>query len=213
MKRMIIFSVGVICLLAINVLTAQEDKKPSLLDVLTAEEEKKASSLDVLTAEEDKEANASMPCVTLSGTDSQVAERGYQRVLTPEEWAKLWQKHKGKESVGNYDFFYDPLGLPLIDFNQFMVIAIFQGSSWNSAGLNAVSVSDEVDRITFRFEDKPYGTAGANGGAQKVKVYGFFIVPKTNKPVIIEEKVCRSKTAGEWDLKQRIKFDEIRGKQ
>ena len=68
------------------------------------------------------------PLVTLTGTDSHVKERSYHRVTSEDEWIKIWQRHKGEKESKDYDLFYNPLGLPYIDFEKCMVIAVFQGS-------------------------------------------------------------------------------------
>jgi hypothetical protein len=70
-----------------------------------------------------------------------------------------------------------------------MVIAIFQGAGWNNAGLKLVSISDEDNRIAVRFSNKGYQTGGPDGGGRKVTAYGFFVVPRSTKPVVIEEDV------------------------
>jgi hypothetical protein len=124
------------------------------------------------------------PCVMITGANSRVTKSRYQRITSADEWARVWQEHKGKKPAAEYDLHYDPLTLPLIDFDNYMVIAIFQGNGWNSAGLKAVSIVEEGNRIVFRFDHKSYQTMG---GADKVTVYGFFVVPHSKKPVVLEE--------------------------
>jgi hypothetical protein len=68
-----------------------------------------------------------------------------------------------------------------------MVIAVFQGSGVNNAGLKAVALLEEKDRIVFRFENKGYQTAGRGSGGQQVTVYGFFVLPRSSKTVVLEE--------------------------
>ncbi|NLE39440.1 MAG: hypothetical protein GX621_15570, partial [Pirellulaceae bacterium] len=85
---------------------------------------------------------ATRPLVTLTGTDSQIKERGYYRIMSEKEWIKIWQRHKGVEAPDGYDLFYNPLGLPDINFGKCMVIAVFQGSGWNDAGLRVISVHE-----------------------------------------------------------------------
>ena len=126
------------------------------------------------------------PLMTLTGADSHVKERSYHRVASESEWIKTWQRHKGAKESKDYDLFYDPLGLPQIDFEKCMVIAVFQGSSWNSAGLKAVAVVEEKDRIVLRFENKGYQT---KGGGEQAMVYGFFVLPRSSKTVVLEENV------------------------
>jgi hypothetical protein len=144
-----------------------------------------------VAASADPAAEATHPYVTLTGADSHVKERSYRRVASEEDWIKIWQRHKGEKESEDYDLFYDPLGLPSIDFEKCMVIAVFQGSSCNSAGLKAVTILEEKDRIVLRFEDKSYQTGGfdADGGRKQVTVYGFFVLPRSRKTVVLEENV------------------------
>ena len=120
------------------------------------------------------------PCVVLTGADSHVSERSYHRITSATEWVARWRKHKGKKPDDA------PAGLPLVDFDRFMVIAIFQGRAVNSAGLKAVSITVNEDRIVFRFDDDSYQTAGEG---KDVTVYGFFVVLRSNKPLVLEEDV------------------------
>lgn len=163
-----------------------------------------------VTAEGGKEVAVVNPCVVLTGADSHVLESGYHRITSMEDWTEIWQKHKGQKNGEKYNLYYDPLGLPLVDFARFMVIVIFQGSHWNSAGLKAVSISEQEDRIVFRFDDKSYQTVGsdADGGGKPVTVYGFFVVPRSAKPLILEEDVQR--IIGEPPVwKERITFPKM----
>jgi hypothetical protein len=114
-------------------------------------------------------------------------------VTSLEEWTRVWQEHKGAEAGGKYDAFYDKLTLPLVDFDSYMVIAIFQGECWNTAGLTVVSIFEDDSHIVIRFRNKSYSTAsystegeGGDGG-EKVTPYGFFIMPRSTKPTILEE--------------------------
>ena len=121
------------------------------------------------------EEKATRPLVTLTGTDSQVKERSYHLIRSEKEWIKIWQRHKGAKESENYDLFYNPLGLPEVNFEKCMVIAAFQGSGWNSAGLRAVSVLEEKDRIVLRFVSKGYQTAGpGSGSGRPVSVFKTF---------------------------------------
>ena len=121
------------------------------------------------------------PCVVISGADSHVKKPRYLRITSSKEWVKVWEEHKEEEP--NID----------IDFDRFMVIAVFQGESVNSASLKCDSVVEKNEKILFRFDDISYQTMGPgpDGGAQKVTVYGFFILPRSPKPVVLEENVQR----------------------
>lgn len=133
------------------------------------------------------------PCVVISGADSRVTKRQYFRITSPEQWARIWQEHKGERPTDSYDFFHNPLTLPEIDFDRYMVIAVFQGESVNSAGIKAVSISESDDRILFQFEHKGYQTLSSaeHDGENKATAYGFFVIQRSNKSMAIEEDVQR----------------------
>jgi hypothetical protein len=136
---------------------------------------------------EDSAGQAKRPLVTLTGADSQVKERSYHRISSEAKWIKIWQQHRGEKESKDYDLYYNPLGLSYIDFEKCMVIAVFQGSGWNSAGLKAVEILENKEGIILRFEGKGYQTAGPGGGGKKVNVYGFFVLPRTEKTIILKE--------------------------
>jgi len=161
-----------------------------------------------ISAEQKNAAAIVRPCVTITGADSKVSERSYHRITSEEDWTRVWQKHKGQKEGGEYDLYYNPLGLPVVDFDRYMVIGIFQGSGMNSAGLNAVSVSEEQDRIVFRFKNRYYQTAGPDGGGKEVTVYGFFVIPRSAKSVILEEDV-QGLIGGPPVWKERIAFPKL----
>ncbi len=138
---------------------------------------------------EDNAHQTTRPLVTLTGADSHVKERSYYRITSEDEWITIWQRYKGAKESKGYDLFCNPLGLPNIDFEKCMVIAVLQGSGWNSAGLTAVAVLEAKDGIVLRFRDKFYQTGGPHGGGKQVAVYGFFVLPRSNKTVVLEENV------------------------
>ena len=140
------------------------------------------------SAAEDTAPQTMKPSVTLTSSDSQVKECGYHRVTSEDEWIKVWQRHKGAKEAKDYDLYFNPLNLPFIDFKTCMVIAIFQGDGTNSAGLKAVEVLEDKTSIIFRFKDKFYQTFGGEGVGTK-SVYGFFVLPRSTKTVILQEDV------------------------
>jgi len=131
------------------------------------------------------------PAVVISGADSKILEREYHRVVTLQDWAVLWQRHKGLEYSGEYDLFYDHAGLPLVDFERFMVLGIFQGKSVNSAGLQAISLAYQSGRIVFKFDDKAFQSGGPEADAAVPSPYGLFVIPKSDLPLVLEEDVRR----------------------
>lgn len=147
-----------------------------------------------------------LPCVALYGLDSQIGEKGYLRITKQSEWVKLWRKHKGDQSGGEYDFEHDPLGLPIVDFNQFMVLALFEGHDESPFGFQAESISETPDEMTIRF----VGMGNSTGFAKEFEgnpecsveesaapirhAYGFFFVPKSSKAIILQKMFKKSNT-------------------
>ena len=149
-----------------------------------------------------------VPCVALSGADSEVAAAECHRVTNLADWAALWLKHLGRAGSGKYDLYYDKLGLPLVDFDRYMVMAIFEGQTWNCAGLTAVSIEENPDRVVLRFVRKSYQTLGPDGGGRKVTPYGFFVVPRSTKRFVIEEDV-HGLIGGAPEWKERATFPAL----
>ena len=191
-----------------------------------------ALSTSSLRADEDNKTEVSKPCLILSGNDSHISEPAYKRILTLDKWAKVWQQHKGEESTEQYDYFYDPLGLPMVDFSKFMVIAIFDGNRSQAAGLFCNSVSDDGNTITIKFDKKTYATDSGFGEDEnkaikqkKENVYGFFVIPKSYQRLVLEQRIYGSKqleTASNLDAnraerpdsqwQQCIKFEAVKDK-
>jgi hypothetical protein len=147
------------------------------------------SGLMVVAAEKDA-GKSPKPCVAISGTDSHVKKPRYLRITSSEEWAKVWKEHKGEET--NID----------IDFDRFMVLAVFQGETVNSAGVTFYSMTEEGDKILFKYLNHAFQTLG---GADAVTVYGFFVVPQSKKSVVLIDGT-RTIPTGEirWDEKGTI---------
>lgn len=140
------------------------------------------------------------PVVVISGDDSKILEREYHRVVTLHDWAVLWHRHKGLKLSGEYDLFFNHAGLPLVDFERYMVLGIFQGKSVNSAGLKAISLSYQTGQIVFKFDDKSFqSTDGPTANATVPSPYGLFVIPKSDWPMVLEEDVRRLISgAPEW---------------
>ena len=131
------------------------------------------------------------PRLVITGADSHVTKGRYQRITSAEEWTRVWQEHMGEKPTGHDDHTLAPLAVPRIDFDKYMVIAVFEGESWNSWGLTDVSVSEEDNRLVLQFSSNWYQTDGPDGGGEKVTVYGFFAVPRSTKPVVVVEEAPR----------------------
>ncbi len=144
--------------------------------------------------------------VSWIGADSRIEKPRYARITTAEEWAKVWHEHKGTAPTpgGHGD-----LAVPRIDFSACVVIAVFQGKAYNSNGVEVVSAAEDAGRMLVRFDDLSYQTMGPDGGGVEVSAYGLFVLPRTAKPVVLEEDV-QGLIGQPPKWKERARFDAIR---
>ena len=141
------------------------------------------------------------PFVTLSGADSHVTDARCLRITTADAWAATWLEHVGASAKPKYDLFYNKAGLPVVDFEKCMVIAVFAGATSNTAGVSAWSgpiedpeaevktptaAGDDVLRLSWH----RYQTGGTDerGGRQDVTPFGFFIVPRSPAPLVVQDR-------------------------
>lgn len=130
------------------------------------------------------------PVVAMTGATSAIAKEGYHRVQNEQALARLWLQHRGKpQPDGEYGFFYNDAGVPEVDFERYEVVAIFGGTTVNSAGFAVESIADEPGRRLVRFDHRHYQTAGPDGGAKSATPFAFFVLPRTSSPIVLEENV------------------------
>ncbi len=152
------------------------------------------------------------PYVSWSGSESAIKTRCALLAASEKEWTDIWLRHKGvKEKwTGIYDTFYNPAALPDVNFAECMIIALFEGESSNSAGLVVCEIEESEKELHIRYENKSYQTMGPDGGGRKAAPFGLFVVPKSEKTVIIEEKVRRLKNSPPlWKERARIEMGQL----
>jgi hypothetical protein len=139
------------------------------------------------------------PWVVWSGPNSQIGDASYRRITSGAEWQNLWLTHTGKtlaEAAAD---------IPQIDFQQGMVVTVLQGARFNCRGVTAVSVTETTDTITFRFAGQYYQTSEK---ADAVKPFGFFLLPRSGKSLVLEENV-QSMIGQPPVWKVRAQFDAV----
>jgi hypothetical protein len=148
------------------------------------------------------------PYVGLWGAHSKVKRKSFHRITTPEAWTALWLRHRGREAK-SHSAYYNEAGVPDIDFERCMVVAIFQGEAWNSAGVKVLSVTEDEARLLLQYDDRSYQTAGPNGGGVRVTAFGFFVLPKSTRELVVEENLQGLK--GRPDrYRERARFPALR---
>lgn len=110
-----------------------------------------------------------------SGPNSGVKKARAEILTTEDQWKKTWAEH-------------DPAAeLPKIDFEREMVLAIFDGDSWNSRGfyVHELLVGDNAATI-IRVDETTYQSMGEGN---RVTPFGIFVITRTERPVTVEENV------------------------
>lgn len=164
-----------------------------------------------------KDATLVEPFVVLSGSTSPVREREYHRIRNREDWRRLWCRLKGETPEEWQGAVYDRWirNLPEVDFLQCEVVAILRGGRGHTG-----VVVESIDRDGVRFlhfivvsqrdpifPQPPPGEAAALADLPAAGgPYDLFVLPRTDLPLVIEERVQEGKT-GEVRYVERARFD------
>lgn len=95
------------------------------------------------------------PAVTFAGSYSQITEREYVRIHDPISWRTLWERHAGENAERDS---YGEIVVPAINFDEFMVIGVFNGEAWNTRDMHCTEQQDG-DELRIRFDAGTYQTA------------------------------------------------------
>lgn len=133
--------------------------------------------------------NPVQPTSSLVGPHSAIVVAAYHRVRSPEALQQVWQQHTAGQPPSPVGSPPHPASLPAVDFATSEVVALFAGAGWNSDGLTAVSVTDETGCRRFRYQHLSYQTEGLDGGGVEVAPFGFFVVPRSDLPLVLERNV------------------------
>ncbi len=151
-----------------------------------------------------------LPAVGFWGADSKREKADHRRVMTRDEWIKVWLEHVGVDRSRHSDH-RNKAGVPEIDFKRRMVLAIFRGRMKNSAGVRVVSITESADRIVVRLGDRAYSSEEPG---RDVTPYGFFVLRRSSKLLVLEENVQsrrgkRGLRGGEPIWKVRAHFSPV----
>ena len=147
------------------------------------------------------------PCLLLTGANSAVREARVELVSTSEDWARLWLEHRGAPPVERYDLFLNKAGLPVVDFETHVVVAVFVGETANVAGLRveAVEPGEASDHATLRYASNSYQTLGES---EPARPFGFFVLPRGDRPLVVEEQLYSM--VGPTRIEMRASFPGLR---
>jgi len=126
------------------------------------------------------------PLVQWAGFTSK-HEPGFFLIQGQADWQKLWFEHSGASPDLQYTQYRHIA--PKIDFTRAMVVAYFRGPSVNADGEVATSIQDLPDQFLVRFEHSGFQNSGPGprGGAVDTTPFGLWVIPLTEKPIVIQE--------------------------
>jgi RNA polymerase sigma factor (sigma-70 family) len=139
------------------------------------------------------------PIVLWTGPNSAVAKQTYARITEREEWEKIWKRHVGEKGVDGKEV------LPEVNFDAYMVVAVFDGDTFNSRGFDAFSITEDKEQVVVRLQSRSFSTVGPDGGAIAVRPYGFFLLPRSTKRLVFERDVRTMRNqAPKWKEVARV---------
>jgi hypothetical protein len=137
------------------------------------------------------------PVMVWKGLDSKQTKEFFARCTTQQEWTAVWMKHCGV-AKGRYDVI-----CPEVDFDNYMVVVLFEGESGQNSGTRFREVIEEKDCIRVRYES-PFGQVVILGTDEGVKIISdvgeidlekkqnnflFVVLPMSKKPMAVEQDV------------------------
>jgi hypothetical protein len=178
-----------------------------------------------VTAQERTGSTKLEPYAVLSGCDSAVERREYHRITNRDDWLALWRRNDGEKREPWQRASYERwvLGLPEIDFERCMVVAVLEGST-DFTGVSLVSCVDDGEVVRFRFlagwqrdpifpspppEDPEGKSVPPRFHPREIEdpsPYDFFVLPRSGRPLVIEEKVSTGEKGG-WRFVERARFE------
>ena len=130
---------------------------------------------------------ARRPLISFIGPDTQILKQQHLRVTTRDAWIQLWLRHNGKAASGEGSDQYRPPGIPEIDFDQCMVIAITERPGQLNAGVAAVGIIESDREIAFDYDVVLYQSP--KGAPTTGNAYGYFVLPRSKKPIVLRRNM------------------------
>jgi hypothetical protein len=136
------------------------------------------------------------PVVVWTGTDSKQAKMSFARCCSQKDWEATWHQHQSSEAKAKGQ------GCPEVDFDSYMIVAIFNGKSFQKTGIEIVTVTEEKNCLRVRYKPlwfqvgfiRPERGSGPAKGetktdAYETQSYAFVVLPKSQKAIVLEEDV------------------------
>jgi hypothetical protein len=127
----------------------------------------------------------SLPYVQWIG-DSSGHEAGFVLARDESQWRALWAAHSGVPAAHGA---MKRHAAPEVNFERCLVVAYFRGPTTNEDGEVVRAVDETADAVRVRFSAHTFQTASfdGTGGAVSTTPFGIWVLPLTDKPIVIEE--------------------------
>jgi hypothetical protein len=142
------------------------------------------------TSDQPKAAQPLPYLVAWSGIETKAPSK-LERITTREAWERVWTQHTG--TAVQADAWPRP-SIPEVDFARCMVISIVPGEEINAYSVQLVEVQDRKADTLLRYDVLRYQVssplnADKPAPVQKNRPYGFFVIERTLKPLVLENNV------------------------
>jgi hypothetical protein len=126
--------------------------------------------------------------VQWSGPHSRIRDKRLVQIADREAWMELWAEHKG-DKAERLIAHGGGVAAPRIDFERYLVVAMFRGETTNCDGESLVSLEEREKDVLLRFDSFTFQTSSFDGPdhGEPASSYGMWLVPRTGKPITIEE--------------------------
>lgn len=133
-----------------------------------------------------------LPAISLVGPNSSIHERRFERIRDENAWKALWAQHARNLTPNAAQGW---TVAPRVDFKRYEVIAFFRGDALNHSGEVVESIVRGPELTVLRFDSLTFQTASALNAPSSASSgvecspYGIWVIPRSTRPVIIEENV------------------------
>lgn len=114
------------------------------------------------------------PIVFLTGNDSSVKEQQCLVIQNEESFLRVQMRHFGERD--NPSCFQ-------VDFEKYMVVAVFSGTFVNAAGYSDPVIKETETELSIRLPLADYQSSRE----EEVQLYAFLVIPITKKPISVEQ--------------------------
>lgn len=137
------------------------------------------------------------------GNDSEVAESRCEVIGDEEAWASLWREHSGVDE--------NPNNLPDVDFEKELVVAVFGGRGFDSAGYRVRDILNARNGWVIRVAEE-FVRRKSGDSPEVVNAYGIWVIPNDGGSVVVEENIqSDSGVAPLWkSIGGRLGTDDLR---